>query len=75
MASFPGVAFRVVGHAEKWNEKYQTTDIDPDWVDAVMVGDDHKHRIEASELTVIGEDEYCHQCGQTGCTHDGRPAE
>lgn len=39
----------------------------------VMVGDDRVHLIDVEDLTVIGEDDYCHECGQIGCTADGRP--
>lgn len=43
-----------------------------EWVRAVMVGDDHVHTLEVSTLHKIGDDEYCHGCGQLGCTADGR---
>lgn len=43
-----------------------------DWVVAVMVGDDREHLVEVNDLTLIGENDYCHECGQLGCTHDGR---
>lgn len=38
-----------------------------DAVVAVMVGDDYRHVVDKSDLTEIGEDDYCHGCGQTGC--------
>jgi len=38
----------------------------------VMVGDDHEHKVDATDCTEIGEDDYCHECGQIGCTADGR---
>lgn len=38
----------------------------------VMVGDDHKHVIDPADITKIEDDEYCHECGQIGCTADGR---
>lgn len=40
-----------------------------DMVIAVMVGDDREHLIDVDDLTVIGEDDYCPECGQIGCGH------
>jgi hypothetical protein len=51
---------------------------DGDWEDdvgdriiVVMVGDDAKHTVSVDDLTPIGELDYCHECGQIGCGHDG----
>ena len=41
-------------------------------VRAIMVGDDRVFTFELDELTVIGDDDYCHECGQIGCTGDFR---
>lgn len=41
-------------------------------VRAVMVGDDRVFEIDTDDLTPLDEDDYCHVCGQIGCTHDGR---
>jgi len=43
-----------------------------DMVCAVMVGDDRTHLIDVADLILISEEDYCHECGQTGCTADGR---
>jgi hypothetical protein len=48
-----------------------------DMVRAIMVGDDTVHVVDVDDLTVIEDDEdgnpgYCRECGQTGCTADGR---
>jgi hypothetical protein len=48
-----------------------------DMVRAIMVGDDTVHTVDVGDLTVIEDDEdgnpgYCRECGQTGCTADGR---
>jgi hypothetical protein len=37
-------------------------------VRAVMVGDDHEHIVDVSDLTALPDDGYCRECGQTGCT-------
>jgi hypothetical protein len=39
---------------------------------AIMVGDDHKWTFDVDDVREIGEDDYCHVCGQIGCGHDGR---
>jgi hypothetical protein len=44
-------------------------------VRAVMVGDDHVHEVDVDDLTVIGELDYCAECGQIGCTGDFRDRE
>lgn len=41
-------------------------------VTAIMVGDDRRFIFDVDELTMIDDDDYCHECGQVGCTHDGR---
>lgn len=40
---------------------------DRDWVYVVMVGDDHRHLVEVSDLVLIEEGDYCPGCGQIGC--------
>ena len=39
---------------------------------AHMVGDDRDFSFDVEELTAIDEDDYCAECGQIGCTADGR---
>lgn len=39
-------------------------------VRAVMVGDDRVHIVGVDELTIIPEDGFCRECGQTGCGHN-----
>jgi len=41
-------------------------------VEAVMVGDDHVWKVDVDDLVLLDEDDYCHECGQVGCTADGR---
>lgn len=45
---------------------------DLEWVYAVMVGDDREESLEVETLTEISDEEFCHECGQMGCTGDGR---
>jgi uncharacterized protein YlxP (DUF503 family) len=44
-------------------------------VRAVMVGDDREHIVDIDDLTELGELDYCAECGQIGCAHDGRDRE
>jgi hypothetical protein len=46
--------------------------VNTDLVIAIMVGDDRIHVVNVEDLTVLDDDDYCSQCGQVGCTHDGR---
>lgn len=45
---------------------------DPDRVIVVMVGDDREHVVDIGDLTALNDDDYCTECGQIGCTADGR---
>lgn len=51
---------------------YVTDQPTADSVTVVMVGDDSPHTVDRDQLTLIGEDDYCAECGQIGCTADGR---
>lgn len=87
VAHMPGVAWRLIKYVPiEVEEPYSyvdedgetiydsvfVEDINPNMVIAVMIGDDRKHEIDVDDLILIDEDDYCHECGQMGCTHDGR---
>ena len=55
-----GVAWRIVSQSP-----------DGETVRAVMIGDDQVHELFRSELEEIAREEYCGECGQIGCGHDG----
>lgn len=61
---YEGVAFyiKAITEDEDSGEVYYTV---------VMVGDDYRHYVDPSECTPLDREEYCGQCGQMGCTHDG----
>jgi hypothetical protein len=70
---YGGVAFYVLG----WETE---PDEDTEWsgmetrtgnVLAVMVGDDYRHSVEPEDLEPIAREDYCGECGQIGCQHDG----
>lgn len=74
---YDGIAFYLRGYAttvvetefEDEGQWYydQATISDPNFVRAVMVGDDRVHIIDVDDLTPISEDDYCDGCGQIGC--------
>ena len=37
-----------------------------------MIGDDRIFEVDADDVHRIGHKSYCAECGQIGCTHDGR---
>lgn len=81
-----GIAFYLLGWAVKFEpvicfvEDKDGNEVEigefesvPDFgnVVAVMVGDDRRHVVEVDDLQELDEKEFCHVCGQIGCTHDG----
>ena len=57
------------------DEDYEWTGIEEpsgSHVRAVMVGDDRVHEVDKDDLVLLDEDAYCSECGQVGCTADGR---
>lgn len=69
-----GIAFYVLG----WETE---PDDDTEWsgqetrtgrLIVCMVGDDALHSVDPEDVSELAEDAYCHECGQVGCTHDGR---
>lgn len=68
-----GIAWRVLG----WETE---PDNDTEWTGieertgrlvCMMIGDDKRFAIDPAHLAPIDERDYCHVCGQVGCTHDG----
>lgn len=69
----PGVAWYVLG----WETE---PDEDTGWsgmenrtgrIVAVMVGDDRRFTFDRDELAPLKREDYCGECGQIGCAHDG----
>jgi hypothetical protein len=79
VAGYRGIAWYLIGYVEnetyRWDDEaeceYPVLEMDLDMVEAVMVGDDRKFEIDVDDLTKLDDEDYCHQCGQIGCTHDG----
>jgi hypothetical protein len=72
VAGYRGIAFYLLGYADRTDLDGVEIETEPDhnFVIAVMVGDDRKHVVGTDELTLISEDDYCHECGQIGCHGD-----
>ena len=68
----PGVALRLVGLVAFDDPEHEETCDHPERVRIVMGGDDREHVVYEHELRVLDDNDYCTQCGQIGCTHDGR---
>ena len=76
-AGWRGVAFYVLGWTTAPDEETDWTGIEPrtGQLSIVMVGDDAVHLCQPEDLTPLGELDYCFECGQLGCTADGRDRE
>lgn len=74
VAGYSGIAWYLLGYVERETEETEWTgecEIDRDWVRAVMVGDDRVEEIDVLDLELIEREDFCGQCGQIGCEHDG----
>lgn len=71
---YAGIAWHLLGwqvepdEDTEWSGTYNRTGD----VVAVMVGDDRRFIVELGDLNPIKPEDYCGQCGQMGCTADGR---
>lgn len=69
--SLPGLAFRHCGFVRSPDYE-ESGEIDDTQVIVVAVGDDYRHTVPTESLSVLPDGAACGQCGQLGCTHDGR---
>lgn len=72
---YGGIAFYLTGYKKIKDEDYEWSGIeheDRQFVEAIMVGDDRLHYVDVDDLTVLNDEDYCKECGQIGCTGDGR---
>lgn len=68
-----GIAFSVLGWETEPDEDTEWTGMESRTgrVLVVMVGDDQRHSVDVDDLTPLDREEYCGECGQIGCGHDG----
>lgn len=66
---YGGIAFYVVGvETVPDDDTYWTgSEVETGNIMVVMVGDDRRHVVDPNDVTPIGDDEYCPECGQLGC--------
>ncbi len=64
--------------ADEDGEDAVPDDAEPDWLTCrtgmlvcTMVGDDALFLIDPDDVQQIAREDYCGQCGQLGCHHDG----
>jgi hypothetical protein len=82
--AFPADAYKVAGWGDGiafYVRGWETVpDEDTEWsgyevrtgsVVVTMVGDDRKFSVDPEDVTPLDRAEYCGECGQVGCTHDG----
>jgi hypothetical protein len=65
-----GIAFHLLGYEMIRDEDFEWSGIEEenrDNVRVVMVGDDTVHIVPTKDITPLGDDEYCPECGQIGC--------
>lgn len=69
-----GVAWRVYGWQTEPDEdtEWSGCEVRTGRVVCVMVGDDQRFTFEPEDISPIDELDYCAECGQIGCTADGR---
>ena len=71
---YSGIAWSYAGDEVEPGEDTEWTGIEEPTgrVVMVMVGDDRRFTFDPDECHEIAEEDYCAECGQIGCTADGR---
>jgi hypothetical protein len=67
---YGGVAWRVLGPATTTVYEGDALVCNDDECDH-MLGDDREFTFDVEDLTALDRDEFCGECGQIGCGHDG----
>ena len=68
-----GIAWYVLGWETEPTEdtEWSGTEERTGRVVAVMVGDDRRFTFDPEDVTPLPREDYCGECGQIGCGHDG----
>lgn len=71
---YRGIAFYVLGWETEPDEdtEWSGYEVRTGRVVVVMVGDDRRFAVDLEDVTALDDLAYCAECGQVGCTHDGR---
>lgn len=69
----PGSAWQILGWETQADEDTEWSGIEERTgrIIAVMIGDDHHWVFDPEDVKAIDRAEYCGECGQIGCEHDG----
>jgi len=59
------------GQGEFLRHDEEPTDRRTGFIVARMIGDDRNFVLDAGDVTPISREDYCGECGQIGCSHDG----
>ena len=70
---YDGIAWRVLGWETVPDEdtEWSGFGVRTDRVVCRMVGDDRDFMFELDDIHAIDREDYCGECGQIGCAHDG----
>jgi hypothetical protein len=70
---YKGIAWHVYGWETEPDEDTEWSGIEERTgkVVCVMVGDDRQFAFDPEDVTALKREEYCGECGQIGCAHDG----
>lgn len=68
-----GIAWAVLGWQTEPDEDTEWTGYEVRTGNLVcrMIGDDRDFAIDPDDVTPLAREDYCGECGQVGCTHDG----
>ena len=73
IAGYRGIAWYVRGWETKPDQDTEWSGIETRTGNLVctMIGDDRHFAFEPDEVHELPREEFCGECGQIGCTHDG----
>ena len=68
-----GIAWYVLGWETEPDQDTEWSGIEERTGNLVcrMIGDDRDFSVDPEDVTALERDEYCGECGQVGCCHDG----
>lgn len=74
VAGWDGIAFYVLGWTTEPDDETYWTGMEErtGQLSVVMVGDDRIHQADPADVTELADGASCRECGQIGCTADGR---
>lgn len=73
VAQYPGIAWYARGWETEPDEDtyWSGYEVRTGRVICTMIGDDRHFALDPQDLTPLDRADFCGECGQLGCTHDG----